>query len=45
MKEERDGKIINSKELTLKNTKIFENVKEEKTGFENKYIQQTWECL
>ena len=46
VKEERDGKIINSKELTLENTKISENVKEEKTGFEKtKYILQTWECL
>ena len=41
VKEERDGKIINSKELTLENTKIFENVKEEKTGFEKNKIYPT----
>ena len=41
VKEERDGKIINSKELTLENTKISENVKEEKTGFEKNKIYPT----
>ena len=41
VKEERDGKIINSKELTLENTKISENVKEEKTGFEKNIIYPT----
>ena len=41
VKEERDGKIINSKELTLENTKISENVKEEKTGFEKNKIYTT----
>ena len=41
VKEERDGKIINSKELTLENSKISENVKEEKTGFEKNKIYPT----
>ena len=41
VKEERDGKIINSNELTLENTKISENVKEEKTGFEKNKIYPT----
>ena len=41
VKEERDGKIINSKELTLENTKISENLKEEKTGFEKNKIYPT----
>ena len=41
VKEERDGKIINSKELTLENTKISESVKEEKTGFEKNKIYPT----
>ena len=41
VKEERDGKIIKSKELRLLSNNISEEVKEEKTGFEKNKIYPT----
>ena len=38
IKEEREGKIIESKELLLKNNKILSEIKKEKTGFEKNKI-------
>ena len=38
IKEEREGKIIKSKELLLKNNKILSEIKKEKTGFEKNKI-------
>ncbi len=41
VKEERDGKIIKSKELRLVSNNISEEIKEEKTGFEKNKIYPT----
>ena len=41
IKEERDGKIINSNEIKLETNKISHNIKEEKTGFEKNKIYPT----
>ena len=41
IKEERDGKIINSNEIKLESNKISHNIKEEKTGFEKNKIYPT----
>ena len=41
VKEERDGKIIKSKELRLLSNNISEEIKEEKTGFEKNKIYPT----
>ncbi len=41
IKEERDGKIINSNEIKLEINKISHNIKEEKTGFEKNKIYPT----
>ena len=41
IKEERDGKIINSNEIKLEANKISHNIKEEKTGFEKNKIYPT----
>ena len=41
IKEERDGKIIKSKELRLVSNNISEEIKEEKTGFEKNKIYPT----
>ena len=41
VKEERDGKIIKSKELRLVSNNILEEIKEEKTGFEKNKIYPT----
>tara|TARA_B100001769_G_scaffold275285_1_gene276824 strand:+ start:614 stop:2950 length:2337 start_codon:yes stop_codon:yes gene_type:complete len=41
IKEERDGKIVNSNEIKLEANKISHNIKEEKTGFEKNKIYPT----
>ena len=41
IKEERDGKIINSNEIKLETNKISHNIKEEKTGFKKNKIYPT----
>ena len=41
IKEERDGKIVNSSEIKLEANKISHNIKEEKTGFEKNKIYPT----
>ena len=41
IKEERDGKIINSNEIRLEGNQISHDIKEEKTGFEKNKIYPT----